>query len=95
MYVKELAAAGIKAHAEEPAGYLESREISVLTSLLAVIDNPMQNIPLTSVLMSPMFMLTAEDMAQALLSTYEVEQSVALMDAERTLQEWLQIGLVE
>lgn len=64
MYVKELAAAGIKAHAEEPAGYLESREISVLTSLLAVIDNPMQNIPLTSVLMSPMFMLTAEDMAQ-------------------------------
>ena len=38
---------------------------------------------------------TAEDIAQALLSTYEVEQSVALMDAERTLQEWLQIGLVE
>lgn len=64
MYVKELASVGIKAYAEEPAGYLESREISVLTSLLAVIDNPMQNIPLTAVLMSPMFMLTAEDMAR-------------------------------
>lgn len=62
-YVKELDEAGIKAYAEEPEGYLESREISVLTSLLAVIDNPMQNIPLAAVLMSPMFMLTAEDMA--------------------------------
>ncbi len=62
-YVKELNEAGIKAYAEEPAGYLESREISVLTSLLAVIDNPMHNIPLTAVLMSPMFMLTADDMA--------------------------------
>ncbi len=62
-YVEELNNAGIKAYAEEPEGYLESREISVLTSLLAVIDNPMRNIPLTAALMSPMFMLTAEDMA--------------------------------
>lgn len=63
-YVAELAAAGIKAYAEEPAGYLESREISVLTSMLAVVDNPMQNVPLAAALMSPMFMLTAEDMAR-------------------------------
>lgn len=63
-YVAELEAAGIKAYAEEPEGYLESREISVLTSMLAVVDNPMQNIPLAAVLMSPMFMLTAEDMAR-------------------------------
>ena len=63
-YVKELAAAGIKAHAEEPDGYLRSREISVLISMLAVIDNPMQNIHLAAVLMSPMFMLDAEDMAK-------------------------------
>ncbi|MCM1023440.1 MAG: helicase-exonuclease AddAB subunit AddA [Prevotella sp.] len=63
-YVAELAGAGIKAYAEEPAGYLQSREISALTSLLAVIDNPMQNIPLAAALMSPMFMLTADDMAR-------------------------------
>ncbi|MBQ7980483.1 MAG: helicase-exonuclease AddAB subunit AddA, partial [Oscillospiraceae bacterium] len=63
-YVKALAERGVKAHAEEPEGYLESREISVLVNLLAVIDNPMQNIPLVSVLMSPMFMITAEEMAK-------------------------------
>ena len=63
-YVKALAERGIKAHTEEPEGYLESREISVLVNLLAVIDNPMKNIPLVSVLMSPMFMVTAEEMAE-------------------------------
>ena len=63
LYVRELEKAGIKAYAEEPAGYLKSREISVLTSLLAVVDNPMQDIKLATVLMSPMFMLNAEDMA--------------------------------
>ena len=62
-YVKELTALGIKARAEEPKGYLRSREISVLMSMLAVIDNPMQNIHLATVLMSPMFMLDDEDMA--------------------------------
>ena len=62
-YSKALAAAGIKAHAEEPEGYLRSREISALMSMLAVVDNPMQNIQLTAALMSPMFMLNAEDMA--------------------------------
>ncbi|MBP1560526.1 MAG: helicase-exonuclease AddAB subunit AddA [Oscillospiraceae bacterium] len=70
-YVDELAAVGIRACAEEPEGYLESREISVLTNLLAVIDNPMQNIPLVSVLMSPMFMLTAEDTAQLAVAAKE------------------------
>ncbi len=63
-FVEALAERNIRAHAEEPEGYLESREISVLINLLAVIDNPMQNIPLVSVLMSPMFMLTAEEMAE-------------------------------
>lgn len=63
IYVREFERAGIKAYAEEPAGYLRSREISVLTALLAVVDNPMQDIPLVTVLMSPMFMLNAEDMA--------------------------------
>lgn len=64
MYVRELEAAGINAYTEEPPGCLRSREISALTSLLAVIDDPMQDIPLTAALMSPMFMLTAEDMAR-------------------------------
>lgn len=63
LFVKALDEAGICACAEEAEGYLKSREISALTSLLSVIDNPMQDIPLAAALMSPMFMLNAEDMA--------------------------------
>ena len=37
----------------------------------------------------------AEDFAAALLETYEVEESVALADAMRTMQEWKEIGLAE
>jgi ATP-dependent helicase/nuclease subunit A len=64
LYADELARVGIKASCEETAGYLRSREIAVLVNLLTVIDNPMQDIPLVSVLMSPMFMLTAEECAE-------------------------------
>ena len=64
LYADALAAQGIKAYCEETAGYLGSREISVLINLLTVIDNPMKDIPLVSVLMSPMFMLTADEAAE-------------------------------
>ncbi|MGN1102193.1 MAG: 3'-5' exonuclease, partial [Huintestinicola sp.] len=64
LYADALAAQGIKAYCEETAGYLGSREISVLINLLTIIDNPMKDIPLVSVLMSPMFMLTADEAAE-------------------------------
>lgn len=71
LYADALAAAGIRAYCEETTGYLHSREISVLVNLLTVIDNPMQDIPLVSVLMSPMFMLTAEETAELRLVSDE------------------------
>lgn len=69
LYTDALAAFGIKSVSEETRGYLDSREISVLTNLLRVVDNPMLDIPLMSVLMSPMFMLTDEEAAQLRLLT--------------------------
>ncbi len=63
-YIEELSKLGIKAYSEETAGYLSSREISVLINLLTVTDNPLQDIPLASVLMSPMFMVTADELAK-------------------------------
>ena len=64
LYADELNAMGIKAVCEETVSYLQSREISVLLNLLKVIDDPMQDIPLVSVLMSPMFMLDADETAE-------------------------------
>lgn len=44
--------------------FYESAEILSVISLLKVIDNPMQDIPLLSAMMSVMFGFTADDMAQ-------------------------------
>ncbi len=62
LFADELAKHGIKAVASEVNGYLKSREISVLINFLKIIDNPLRDIPLASVLMSPLFTLTKEDM---------------------------------
>ncbi len=68
VFLKELEKWGIKAHIEEVEGYLKSREISVLLNLLKVIDNPLQDIPLACVLMSPMFLFSADEMAELKLN---------------------------
>lgn len=54
---------GINASGAAEESYLEAREISVLINLLRCIDNPTLDIPMAAVLMSPMFMFSAEDMA--------------------------------
>ncbi|MCI7767358.1 MAG: UvrD-helicase domain-containing protein [Oscillospiraceae bacterium] len=55
---------GISAQGSAAESYLGSREISILINLLRCIDNVTLDIPMTSVLMSPMFMFTAEDIAR-------------------------------
>lgn len=44
-------------------GLLGTLEVSMLVSLLAVIDNPLQDVPLVASLRSPMFGFTADDLA--------------------------------
>lgn len=63
-YVDTLLNYGLSAQCEEISGYLTSREISVLINMLSVIDNPMNDIAFVSVLLSPVFMFTADDVAR-------------------------------
>lgn len=60
---KALQSVGLKAYTEETSGYLRSREIAIMISLLKVIDNPMQDIPLVAVMMSPVFGFSADEIA--------------------------------
>ena len=64
LFSEALKSFGILAHTDEVEGYLKSREITVLLNFLKVIDNPLLDIPLTSVLMSPIFMMSAEEMSE-------------------------------
>lgn len=62
-YVKALKDRGISAKGEEEEGYLTSREIAILLDLLRIIDNPLLDIPMMAVMMSPMFMFELEEIA--------------------------------
>lgn len=65
---EEFKAVGIPAYAELSTGYFTATEIEVMTSLLHVIDNPYQDIPLAGVLRSPLVQLTAEELANIRLA---------------------------
>lgn len=59
-----LDARGIPAYAELSTGYFDANEVSVMLSVLQVIDNPFQDIPLASVLRSPIVGLDGDALAQ-------------------------------
>ncbi len=63
VYFDELQNLGIKAYHEEFAGYLNSKEILIITNFLTIISNPMLDVPMVSVLHSPLFMVSADELA--------------------------------
>ncbi len=62
-FVTELTRRGIPVSCESGGGFLTSPEVSFMISLLKVIDNPTDDIPLTAVLLSPAFGFLPDDLA--------------------------------
>lgn len=62
--MEEFKQQGIPIYANLSTGYFEATEVAIMLSLLRVIDNPAQDIPLASVLRSPIVGLNEEDMAK-------------------------------
>ena len=54
---------GIAVSAEQSGGFFRSLEITVLMNLLSLIDNPRQDIPLISVLRSPLYGFTPDELS--------------------------------
>ena len=63
-YNEVLTSFGIPVICENSSNLFESNEIKILLSLLRVIDNPMQDIPLLSVMISPLYGFTADELAE-------------------------------
>ncbi len=61
--MEELKQAGIPAYAELNSGYFSATEVQIVLSLLKIIDNPLQDIPLVSVLRSPIVGLSANELS--------------------------------
>lgn len=64
-YVQALEAVGLKTACESGLDIFDTTEGSVLLSLLQVLDNPHQDIPLASVMASPLFGFSDDELAQA------------------------------
>ena len=62
-FVEVFTELGIPAVVEKKSGYFDAQEVAVVLNALRIIDNPLQDIPLASVLRSEMVGLTEEELA--------------------------------
>ncbi|WP_062105312.1 helicase-exonuclease AddAB subunit AddA [Bacillus niameyensis] len=92
--MEELKAAGIPGYADLSNGYFQTTEVSIMMSLLKIIDNPDQDIPLAGVLRSPIVGLDEEELAYIRLqskrgSYYEaVKKFVSTSADNRYIHAW-------
>ncbi|MDV4151686.1 helicase-exonuclease AddAB subunit AddA [Clostridium sp. AL.422] len=71
VFLEELGYEGIPVYADTGTGYFETIEIRTIMSLLKIIDNPMQDVPMISVLRSPLVSFTAEELGDIRLLNKE------------------------
>lgn len=81
--VDELKQQGIPVYAELKTGYFQAIEIQVMINMLKIIDNPYQDIPLASVLRSPIVGLNEEQLAQIRLAKRNAPFYEAVKKASR------------
>ena len=80
--------AGIPAHTVSSTGYFSTVEVQTVLSMLRILDNPRQDIPLTAVLRSPIGGLSDEELAKLRLKDNEVRfYECVLEECERLKQE--------
>jgi len=68
VFAERLSREGIPVRAELAGGWFDAVEVDMMLSLLKVIDNPLQDIPLAGVLRSPIVGLSAGQLAQIRLA---------------------------
>lgn len=77
IFTDELAALGIPAYADAGLGYFRTVEVETVLSLLQIIDNPLQDIPLLAVLRSPIGGFDTDELADIRLA----DRSVSFLEA--------------
>lgn len=68
VFMEELKLHGIPAFADTGSGFFATSEVQVILSLLQLIDNPLQDIPLLAVLRSPIVNFSTEELAEVRLA---------------------------
>ena len=68
VFTEELSKAAIPTFADTGSGFFKTPEVQVVLSLLQIIDNPYQDIPLLAVLRSPIANFSTDDLAELRLA---------------------------
>ena len=94
IFLEELGNEGVPVYADTGSGYFESIEIRTIMSLLKIIDNPLQDVPMIAVLRSPIVGFTAEELSDLRLLNKELyfyelikEVSEGNLEANEALKE--------
>lgn len=62
LYLEALRKKGVCARTDGTNGYFQAREVVLMISLLQVINNPTLDLPMASILLSPLFSFTPDDL---------------------------------
>ncbi len=95
---------GIDAYSADESTYFRATEIQVIVSLLTVLDNARQDIPMAAVLLSPLGKFTADELAQlkiispnddlyTLLTLSAAEGNPKAVDFIRNLKQWRDMSM--
>ena len=81
IYEKELSERGIPVYSDAASEYIDSIEINTILSFLKIIDNPLQDIPLITVLRSPIIGLNDNELLE-----------IRLLDRERKFYQAIKLS---
>lgn len=93
LIIEELRMEGIPAYGDLNKGYFEATEVEIALSLLKIVDNPQQDIPLAGVLRSPVVGLTEEELAKVRMYSHgsfyrAVQMAANMQDANEAEDEY-------
>lgn len=81
VFLEALQKADIPAYSSIGSGYFEAVEVQTMLSVLQIIDNPYQDIPLAGALRSPLFKLTAEELSRIRMLAMDASYYDAVVQA--------------
>jgi ATP-dependent helicase/nuclease subunit A len=86
-FAEILGGQGIPAYVESQTGYFSAIEVQTVLSMLKILDNPYQDIPMAAVLKSPIVGLDDEELAEIRISDPTVPFSAAALKCMREAEE--------
>lgn len=76
---------GIPLYADSQSGYFDTLEIKMIMALLRIVDNPLQDLPLLTILRSPLVGLTLEEILR--VKTVDTERTYYYLKCVKALEQ--------